>query len=382
MQPRIFYVFLICLLLTFSALGVSSCSTDTSAGQPLSQDVQDKLNKAVDAKMAEFGVPGVIVGVWIPGKGEWISCKGVGDIKTGTGPTIYDHVRIASITKTFTATTILQLADEKRLKLTDKLDMYDLGVTVPNRDKITIRNLLNMTSGLFNFTNDENFWSKFLADPSAAWTPKQLVDMSIAHGVVAPPGQVYDYNNTNYVLLGMIIEKLTGNTVGTEIKSRIIDKLGLQNTSFPTTAEMPVPFMHGYMPDSVGDTSGPAVIDMSVESPTPFFTAGGMISDLMDIKTWLQALASGMLLSPEMHKEQLAFASPNTSSYGLGVMNGGILIGHSGEITGYNSSAYTQAGGNSATIIVFTNRYPSKIEGAADQFTSEIIKVINDLIQK
>ncbi|MCX5825709.1 MAG: serine hydrolase [Deltaproteobacteria bacterium] len=379
MQSRIFHVFLMCLLLTFSALGVSSCSTSTSGGQPFSQDVQDKLNSAVDAKMAEFGVPGVIVGVWVPGKGEWISCKGVGDIKTGTGPTIYDHVRIASITKTFTATVILQLADEKRLKLTDTLDMYDLGVTVPNREKITIRNLLNMTSGLFNFTSDVNFWPKFLADPTAVWTPKQLVDMSIAHGVVAPPGQSYDYNNTNYVLLGMIIEKLTGNTVGAEIKSRIIDKLGLQNTIFPTTAEMPVPFMHGYRPD-IADTSGPAVIDMSVESPTPIFTAGCMISDLMDIKTWLQTLASGMLLSPEMHKEQLSFASPNTSSYGLGVMNfGGLLIGHSGEWPGYNNAAYTQAGGNGVTIIVFTNRYPSKIEGAVDQFTVEIIKVIADL---
>jgi D-alanyl-D-alanine carboxypeptidase len=384
MQPRIFHVFLICLLLTFSALGISSCSTDTSGGQPFSQDVQDKLNKALDDKRAEFGVPGVIVGVWVPGKGEWISCKGIGDIKTGTGPAIYDHVRIASITKTFTATMILQLADEKRLKLTDTLDMYDLGVTVPNRDKITIRNLLNMTSGLFNYTNDENFWSKFLTNPTAAWTPKQVVDISIAHGVVAPPGQGYDYNNTNYVLLGMIIEKLTGNTVGAEIKSRIIDKLGLQNTSFPTTAEMPVPFVHGYMPDSVigGDTSGLAVIDMSVESPTPFFTAGGMISDLMDIKTCLQALASGKLLSPEMHKEQLTFASPNTSSYGLGVMNGGILIGHSGEITGYNSSAYTQTGGNGATIIVLLNRYPSKVEGASDQFMLQIYKAIADLIQK
>jgi D-alanyl-D-alanine carboxypeptidase len=384
MQPRIFQAFLTCLLLTFLPLGVSSCSTGTSGGQQFSQDVQDKLNKAVDAKRVEFGVPGVIVGVWVPGKGEWISCNGVGDIGTGTGPTIYDHVRIASITKTFTSTVILQLADEKRLKLTDTLDMYDLDVTVPNRDKITIRNLLNMTSGLFNYTNDENFWSKFLADPTAAWTPKQVVDISIAHGVVAPPGQGYDYNNTNYVLLGMIIEKLTGNTVGTEIKSRIIDKLGLQNTSFPTTAEMSVPFMHGYMPDSVigGDTSGPAVKDMSVESPTPFFTAGGMISDLMNIKIWLQALASGMLLSPEMHKEQLTFASPNTSGYGLGVMNGGIFIGHSGEITGYNSSAYTQVGGNGTTIIVFTNRYPSKIEGAADQFTSAIYKVIEELIQK
>ncbi len=384
MRTRIVQIFLMFLLLTFSALGVSSCSTSKSGGQPFSQDVQDKLNEAVDAKMAEFGVPGVIVGVWVPGKGEWISCKGVGDIKTGMEPTIYDHVRIASITKTFTATVILQLADEKRLKLTDTLDVYDLGVTVPNRDKITLRNLLNMTSGLFNYTNDENFWSIFLAAPTAAWTPKQLVDMSIAHGVVAPPGQDYDYNNTNYVLLGMIIEKLTGNPVGTEIKNRIIDKLGLQNTSFPATAEMPVPFMHGYMPDTAagGDTSGPAVIDMSVESPTPFFTAGGMISDLMDIKTWLQALASGMLLSPDMHKEQLSFTAPNTSSYGLGVMNGGIFIGHSGEIIGYNSSAYTQAGGNGATIIVFINRYPSKREGAADQFTSAIIKVIGELNQK
>ena len=297
---------------------------------------------------------------------------------------MYDHVRIASITKTFTATVILQLADEKKLKLTDTLDMYDLGVTVPNRDKITIRNLLNMTSGLFNYTNDDKFWPKFLADPTAAWTPKELVDMSLSHGVAGPPGQDYDYNNTNYVLLGMIIEKLTGNTAGTEIKRRIIDKLGLRNTSFPATAEMPVPFMHGYMPDAGvgGDMSGPAVKDMSVESPTPFFTAGGMISDLMDIKTWLQALASGTLLSPEMHREQLTFASPNTSGYGLGVMNGGIFIGHSGEITGYNSSAYTQVGGNGATIIVFINRYPSKIEGAADQFTSAIYKVIEEMIQR
>ena len=136
MQPRIFPVILMCLLLTFSTLGVASCSTDTSGRQSFSQDVQDKLNKAVDAKMAEFGVPGVIVGVWVPGKGEWISCKGVSDIKTGTGPTIYDHVRIASITKTFTATVILQLIDEKMLTLEDTLDKFDLGVTVPDRKSV------------------------------------------------------------------------------------------------------------------------------------------------------------------------------------------------------------------------------------------------------
>jgi D-alanyl-D-alanine carboxypeptidase len=382
MRNRIFYVVLLCLLVTLGALGVSSCST--SGGQPFGPDIQDKLNKAVDDKMTEYGVPGVIVGVWVPGKGEWISCKGKANIATGAAPAIYDHVRIASISKTFTATVILQLVDEKRLKLTDTLNMFNLGVNVPNGDKITIRNLLNMTSGLFNYTNDKDFWPKFLADPTAAWTAKQLVDISIAHGVVAPPGQSYDYNNTNYVLLGMIIENRTGNTAGAEIKSRIIDKLGLTNTSFPTSTALPTPFMRGYMPDSAvsGDTGGPAVIDMSVETPTPFFTAGGMISDLMDIKTWLQALASGALLSPEMHAEQLTFTSPNTTNYGLGVMNGGILIGHSGEIPGYNSSAYTQLGGNGTTIIVLTNRYPSKIEGVSDQFMIEIFRIITDLIHK
>ena len=385
MRPRILHIVLMFLLLSLTGLGVSSCATSSGGSQQFSQEVQDNLNSAVDAKMAEFGVPGAIVGVWVPGKGEWLSCKGKADIKTGAAPTIDDHVRIASVTKTFTATVILQLVDEERLKLADTLDKFDLGVTVPNSDKITIRNLLNMTSGLFNVTaDDDNFWGKFLADPTAPWTPKQLVDIAIAHGAVSPPGQDYEYNNTNYVLLGMIIEKLTGSTAGREITSRIIDKLGLKNTSFPTAAEMPAPFMHGYMPDAniPDNNGGPAVIDMSVETPTPFYTAGGMVSDLMDLKTWVQALANGKLLSAEMHKEQLTFAPPNTPSYGLGVMNGGIVIGHSGEIPGYNSSAYTQPGGNGATIIVLVNRYPSKVEGASDQILTEIAKVIKDLIQK
>ena len=387
MRTRIFHIFLICLLLTLAAPGFLSRCATAGGGQPFSRNVQEKLNNVVDAKMAEFGVPGVIIGVWIPGKGEWISGKGKADIKTGAAPTIPDHVRIASITKTFTATVILQLAHEKRLTLKDTLDKYDLGVAVPNGDKITIRNLLNMTSGLFNFTADaENFWGKFLADTSALWTPKQLVDITIAHKEEAvPPGQSYDYNNTNYILLGMIIEKLTGNAASAEITRRIIDKLGLKNTRFPTTAEMPLPFMHGYMPDTnIPDNSngGPAVVDISVATPTAFFTAGAMISDLMDVKTWLRALATGRLLSPEMHKEQLTFTSPNTSGYGLGVMHGGIFIGHSGEITGYNSSAYTQIGGNGATIIALVNRYPSKIEGAADQFTAGILEAVADLIQE
>lgn len=369
---------LLIALLGLSAVGLASCGSSGSGEKQLSKDLQEKLSKAIDAKMVEYGVPGAIIGVWIPDKGAWTVTKGKANLKTGEPPKLSDHVRIASISKTFTSTVILQLVDEGKVKLDDTLNKYDLGVNVPNSDTITVRNLLSMTSGLFNYTADfEAFWGKFLADVTKAWTPTQLVDISIAHGAVAPPGGAYDYNNTNFVLLGMIIEKVTGSTAQKEITTRIIDKLGLKNTSFPMEPAMPSPYMHGYMAEV--DPKGAATRDISIETPTPFWTAGGMISDLADMKTWVHALATGELLSPETHAEQMKFEAPNTKNYGLGVMNGGILIGHSGEITGYNSCVYTAPGGNGATIIVFLNRYPSKIEGVSDQFMLELAKQLGML---
>jgi D-alanyl-D-alanine carboxypeptidase len=385
MYPRthvshVLTVILVAVLLSVSALVCTSCGS--GGGQQFSKDIQDQLSKAVDAKMAEYGVPGAIVYVSAPGKGEWTALKGKANIETGEAPKQDDHVRIASITKTFTSTVILQLADEKKLSLDDTISKFDLGVTVPNSDKITIRNLLNMTSGLYNYTDDqENFWNKFLPDPTKPWKPEQLVEIANAHGAVAEPGQGYQYNNTNYVLLGMIIEKLTGESAGEAITSRIIDKLKLKNTSLPTTSEMPKAYMSGYMPsiEPPVDVGGPAIKDITVETPTAFFTAGGMVSDLADIKIWLKALSDGELLSPEMHKEQLAFAPPNTASYGLGVMNATPLIGHSGEITGYNSAAYTRPVTNDVTVIVFLNRYRSKVEGVSDQFLGEVVRVLEPL---
>ncbi|MHB8896783.1 MAG: serine hydrolase domain-containing protein, partial [Candidatus Geothermincolia bacterium] len=138
--------FLIAILLCASALGLASCGS--SGTKQFSKDIQDQLSKVVDAKMAEFGVPGAIVFVSVTGKGEWTALKGKANIKTGEAPKEDDRVRIASITKTFTATVILQLIDEKKLKLDDTISMFNLNVAIPNSDKITVRNLLNMTSGL------------------------------------------------------------------------------------------------------------------------------------------------------------------------------------------------------------------------------------------
>lgn len=368
------------VLTVFLAAGITSCGE--SGAPQFSRELQEKLSAAVDGVMEEFQVPGAIVGVWVPGEGQWVVTRGEANTETKAAPETGDHIRMASITKGFTATAILQLVDQGKLALEDRLKEFDLGVTVPNSDTITVRNLLNMTSGLFSYTDDEAFGEEIMSDPTRSWTNEQLVEISSSHGPVSEPGQEFQYCNTNYILLGMIIEEVTGETTGDVIKTNIIDRLDLKNTSYPDTNAMPSPFMRGYMADpGSGDLGGPAVVDVSDVSPTMGGAAGAMISNLADMKTWVEALGSGTLLSDEMHREQLKFEPPNTEAYGLGVMNGRIVIGHSGEIPGYNNSMYTQPGEGGATIIVLFNRYPSEVEGASDQALIGIVEALEPLLE-
>lgn len=175
---------LLCLAALMGGAGFASAATPPPT---LSASVQVELQTTLDAQMAEYKVPGAIVGLWFPTKGNWVVSSGVGDTSTGAAPQTTDRVRIGSLTKSFTATVVLQLVDEKRLALTDKLSRYEPWV--PGANGITIRQLLNMTSGLSNFTDVPEFWEEFLSDPTAIWTPRQLVDLAIANPPVFPPGR-------------------------------------------------------------------------------------------------------------------------------------------------------------------------------------------------
>jgi len=369
-MTRAVTLFIVAILLCFSALACVSCSSTSS----ISKSKQDSLQKTLDEQLAKYKVPGAIVGMWFPDQGTWVVGSGIGDKSTGAAPQTSDKVRIGSITKTFTATVVLQLVDEKKLSLDDKLSKYE--PQVPGGDGITIRQLLNMTSGLFNYTDDQAFWAEFLQNRNEVWPPQKMVDIAVAHPAVFPPGQRYMYCNTNYVLLGMIIEKVTGSTVGKQITTRIIDKLGLKNTSFPTTNQMPSPYMHGYLAATGQPNDNANVQDFSIYNPSPFWAAGAMIGNLDDLKVWAEALATGQLVSKAMHDEQVKFAPPNTSGYGLGVMGAAArLVGHSGEVPGYNSSMYYFPASKSMSIVLI-NRYPSKIEGLADVINGALVKVM------
>jgi D-alanyl-D-alanine carboxypeptidase len=362
-------VILVIVALLFSlAAAISSCGSTPS----FSKSTTDELQKTLEAGMAKYKVPGAIAGIWNPDKGAWVSVAGTGDKSTGKPPVSTDKVRIGSVTKTFTATAVLELVDEGKLSLDDKLGKYE--PQVPGGDGITIRQLLNMTSGLFNYTDDESFWTRFFSAPSAVWQPQQMVDIATAHGPVFAPGQKYMYCNTNYILLGMIIEKVTGGKANVEVAKRTIDILGLKNTSFPTGTGMPDPYMHGYVPAQGQPTGSANLVDLSIYSPSPFWTAGAMISTVDDLKVWAQALATGKLLSKKMHEQQVKFSEPNTQDYGLGIMNGGKAVGHSGEVPGYNSSMYYFPA-TRGTSILLINRYPSEVEGVADLINGALMKI-------
>ena len=201
--------------LLMTALLLGSLTPVWGAGDPapeLSDGKKAGLQKALEGMMEKYKIPGAIAGLWFPGIGDWVGTAGIGNPSNGEAPQPGDKVRIGSITKSFTATVVLQLVDEGRLSLDDVLSKWE--PQVPGADGITIRQLLNMTSGLYNFTDLSEFWDALNKDPLAVWTPRQLVDMAIAQPAVFAPGSQFMYCNTNYVLLGMIIEKVTGKTAG------------------------------------------------------------------------------------------------------------------------------------------------------------------------
>ena len=154
--------------------------------------------------MKKLWVPGAVVLLQDRSEGTWKAALGTGDLASGTPMRLDDHFRIASITKTFTATVILQLVNEGKLRLDDPVAKYE--PEVPNGGNVTIRELLNMTSGLYSYDEDKGFNETNDAEPGKVLDPKELLAIAFQHQPYFAPGKGYHYSNTNYILLGLSIE--------------------------------------------------------------------------------------------------------------------------------------------------------------------------------
>ncbi|MCC7158041.1 MAG: beta-lactamase family protein, partial [Ignavibacteria bacterium] len=191
--------------------------------------------------------PGMLISITRGEKVIYEKAKGLANIETKEPMDLKMRFRIGSLTKTFTATVLLQLVDEKKLKLDESIERF--FPDIPNAKSITVRMLGDMTSGLKNYSEGTDFNDMMLALPLKKWTPQELIDLSVRNGTYFEPGKGWHYSNTNTIMLGLIIEKLTGNTLANEIKVRIIDKLGMKETDFPAVPEISGFYPRGYDED-------------------------------------------------------------------------------------------------------------------------------------
>ncbi|MEP6560464.1 MAG: serine hydrolase domain-containing protein [Nakamurella sp.] len=301
------------------------------------------LSALFDKTFTATGLAGMAAGVWI-GSDVWQRSAGYADLSTQSPFRPAHHVRIASITKSYTATAVLMLADQQGIALTDTLSSFVPGVA--NGEQITVENLLGMTSGIYDFTSDEAFLAAFDADPTMAWSDADMLAVIARHDPLFAPGTEVSYCDSNYALLGMIIAKVTGKPPGQFITTEVIDKLTLPHTSYPTDTTIPDPHPTGYVPP-VTDPNAPfdnaaappkVVTELNPAVPS---TAGAMISTLDDLRTWGSELASGSLLTPQTQAARLEYrpfpGQKVNIGYGLGCERLNEFVGHNGAILGFST---------------------------------------------
>lgn len=338
-----------------------------STGVAVAADHRSVLQRDADALLGQ-GAPGALVEMDTP-YGKMKVRSGYGDTTAQTPVSWQTHFRVGSATKTFTATVLLQLVGEGRLSLEDTVDHWLPGLVSGNGNdgaKITVRNLLQHTSGLPDYAEYIDFLRSpdaFQANRFRTLTDSEMVAMAMKHPPNFAPGTDWSYSNTNYTLVGMIIQKITGHDWQSEVQRRIIAPLGLRETTTPhTEAYLPGPHAVGYQRFSI---DGP-VIDATVMNPSWGGAAGAIVSDTDDLNTFFRALVGGRLLKPAQLRQMQttvpahAFdrAWPNVQ-YGLGIMwiptSCGGYWSHGGDIPGFKTRDGVSADGRRSVVLTINN---------------------------
>jgi D-alanyl-D-alanine carboxypeptidase len=346
------------LIACVAAIGLPARAHAATAAPPALQQALDKL--------VADGVPGAIA-LRREGAKEWRAASGVADLKTKEPIRATDRFRIGSITKSFVSTVVLQLAGERRLTLDDTVARWLPGV-VPNGDSITVRQLLNHTSGLYDYT-DIPFSLQLLREPLRTWRPSELVQLAMAHPPLFPPGTSWSYSNTNYILLGLIIAavdrvpaQLQMASPALEVYRRIIGPRRLWHTSFPLTdPDIHGRHAHGYLIDPPPELGLPTILDTTRFNPSWAWTAGAIISTLDDVADFYRALFTGRLLGAAQQRDlESTVPTKAGDEYGLGVtklqMPCGPAWAHDGGTPSHFNIALTSPDGSRQAALML-NRW-------------------------
>lgn len=314
------------------------------------------VQRGLNALVHTDGVPAALASVKDRGGRTRAYTAGVGDLATGAKVPRDGQVRVGSNTKTITAVVVLQLVGEGKIGLDAPVDAYLRGLVggdgIDGR-QITVRQLLQHTSGLPNY-------SKYLSDDIRYYDPRELLDLALQHKADFAPGTNWAYSNTNYLVAGLIVQKVTGRSLAEEIDQRVIQRIGLRHTYFPAPGEEMIRERHprGYYQDS----AGAPLVDATEWDPSWAWAAGQMVSTNSDLNRFFSALLAGRLL-PKAQLEQMrttvpaSYPFPAGARYGLGLVStplscGGVYWGHGGSMTGYETRGGVTEDGRAANVAV------------------------------
>jgi D-alanyl-D-alanine carboxypeptidase len=352
-----------------SAFGSSGSQTAARSGGstakgPFPARTLAKVKQAVRQFKDTNHTPGVLVGIWSP-KGTFVSATGVADLKTGRRLTTNMQFKIASQTKSFTENLILQLVGAGKVHLGDHISKWIKGV--PNGDKITIRQLLNMTSGLnVGLLGTEAGVQKLVT----GCTEKEGLAAGASQPPVAPPGTKWFYSNYGIDLLGRVVELTTGQRVSTAIQRRITRPVGLRRTLLPAKGNgLSAPFTHGYVASGENATTQSPVVasdDATALRTSCLGASGGMVSTLSDLRRWSRALGTGALLRPAVWRKAQKgmipfnfpdrYLGPGRWRQGLGFIETGGFIGKDGSMPGYESFTMYSPSRHTTIAVVSTKQ--------------------------
>ena len=363
---------------TAVSLVAAGCSQTEEPAPSTSPTIEaseaEAFQGVLDDSRAAAGFPGVIAQVATPA-GTWTGTSGTAGAGRSEPPTSSDLTRIGSLTKTMTATVLLQLVEEGTLSLDETIGTYVPGV--PNGDNATLLQLADMTSGIPSYTASDAVVSKYFADPEYAWSPQELVDAVKPLPADFAPGEGWAYSNTNYVLLGMVIEQVLDQPIDAVFDERLFEPLGMSDTSFPGgSTEIGDPHLDG----STDQNQPPGQsVDSTNWNPSFAFTAGAVISTLDDLTKWAHALFTGEgvldAATQQLRRDSIIHDIPPmtaTVGDGIGIGDRNGWWGHDGDIPGYNSNL-SHNYDLDTTVIVLTNSDNTFEVDGKDQFPAPAV---------
>ncbi|MFB4420968.1 serine hydrolase domain-containing protein [Streptomyces sp. QL37] len=342
-------------------------------------------------EMAESGFTGVTMRVHDE-RGEWVGSAGVRELGGTAQPPADGHVRIGSNTKTFTATVVLRLVAEGLIALDAPVADHLPGFALD--PAITVRMLLQHTSGVFNFTGeyyDDGTYApgipattagqEWVDDRFKTYRPEELVRLALSKPARFEPGTDWSYSNTNYVLARLLVERVTGNSLAEEMRRLILEPLGLSGTILPETGpEIPEPHTHAYY--RYEEDGRQKTVDVTRQNPSWISTGGDMISTTRDLHTFISALLGGKLLPAPLLGEM---CSPHPKAgYGLGVFvqeaggDGGTVITHNGGMAGHAALMYSTPDG-SRTLTAALNYVDDAELSMAEPFQKATQRLVTEV---